>query len=66
MHDTLPSAPARCDVRAALLWALENDRSALLEHRETTQRCSWEAARDAADRRLVRLWRSATLAAPVA
>lgn len=65
MHDTLPSAPARRDVRAALLWALENDRVALLEHRESTQHCAWEAARGAADRRLVRRWRVATDRAPV-
>mgnify|MGYP001508316873 CR=1 FL=1 len=52
MHDTLPSAPSRTEVRTALLWALENDRDALLEHRETTQHCLWAAARGAADRRL--------------
>ncbi|MFC8920957.1 hypothetical protein, partial [Cellulosimicrobium sp. NPDC057127] len=54
MHDTLPSAPAHHDVRSALIWALEHDRAALLEHREATQRCAWAAARGAADRRLVR------------
>src|SRR5690606_26098821 len=63
MHDTLPSAPSRTEVRSALLWALEHDRDALLEHRETTQHCAWPAARGAADRRLVRRWRAA--AAPV-
>ena len=31
MHDTLPSAPSRTEVRTALLWALEHDRDALLE-----------------------------------
>ncbi|OLT54576.1 hypothetical protein [Cellulosimicrobium sp. CUA-896] len=64
MHDTLPSAPALHDVRAALLWALEHDRTALLEHREATQRCVWAAARGAADRRLVRRWRHATTHEP--
>ncbi|MCB7134986.1 hypothetical protein [Cellulosimicrobium marinum] len=60
MSDTLPASPARTDVRAALLWALEHDRTALLEHRESTQRCLRDAARGAADRRLVRRWRVAT------
>ncbi|MBD5785824.1 hypothetical protein IF650_06480 [Cellulosimicrobium terreum] len=61
MHHTLPSAPPRHEVRAALLWALEHDRVALLEHREATQRCAWEAARGAADRQLVRRWYDADL-----
>ncbi|MBD8080327.1 hypothetical protein [Cellulosimicrobium arenosum] len=61
MHDTLPTAPSRYEVRTALLWALEHDRDALLEHRETTQRSSWEAARGAADRHLVRRWRASDL-----
>ena len=39
MHDTLPSAPSRTEVRTALLWALETDRAALLEHREPTPPC---------------------------
>jgi hypothetical protein len=64
MHDTLPSAPAHHDVRAALLWALEHDRKALLEHREATQRCIWAAARGAADRLLVRRWLVATTHEP--
>ncbi|MBE9925681.1 MULTISPECIES: hypothetical protein [Cellulosimicrobium] len=64
MHDTLPSAPSRTEVRTALLWALENDRDALLEHRETTQHCLWAAARGAADRRLVRRWRAAAAGVP--
>ena len=64
MHDTLPSAPARCEVRAALLWALENDRAALLEHRESTQRSAWDATRGAADRRLVRRWHAAIAPTP--
>ena len=64
MHDTLPSAPSRTEVRTALLWALENDRDALLEHRETTQHCLWAAARGAADRRLVRRWRAAAAGLP--
>ena len=66
LHETLPAAPARCDVRAALLWALEHDRLALLEHRESTQSCSWESARSDADHRLVRRWRVAVAMLPPA
>ncbi len=64
MHATLPSAPSRTEVRSALLWALEHDRDALLEHRESTQHCGWTVARGAADRRLVRRWRASSLPTP--
>jgi hypothetical protein len=51
------AGPPRQDVRAALLWALENDRSAFLAHREVMQYRRWDDARTHADRRLVRRWR---------
>lgn len=49
------------DVRSALLWALEHDRHALLEHREVAHRGSGLGGRPAADRRLVARWRAASV-----
>ncbi len=48
--------PTRREVREALLWALENDRGALLEHRETSHYRRWDAP--GANARIVGKWRS--------
>lgn len=61
MYAIEATGPTSYDVRRALLWALENDRAALLEHREATQYRRWEAARRYADRRLVRRWRESVV-----
>lgn len=55
------TAPPREDVRSALIWALENDRRALLAHREVMQYRRWDEARTLADRRLVRRWRESVV-----
>ncbi len=60
MH-VVEHSPTRVEVRAALLWALEHDRDALLEHREVTQWRRWEA--QDANARLVKRWRSSNDAA---
>ena len=61
LHTIDPPVPSRQDVRSALLWALEYDREALLEHRETTHNSRWDTARRRADRQIVRRWRASGL-----
>lgn len=61
MHAIDSAGPTRQEVRSALLWALENDRSALLAHREVMQYRRWHEACMHADRRLVRRWRDSVV-----
>ncbi|WP_265520143.1 hypothetical protein [Oerskovia flava] len=51
--------PAPDVVRTALLWALEHDREALAEHRETAWSTPRGVLRVRADRRLVERWAAA-------
>lgn len=60
MDETRSTRTSRAEVQAALMWAIEHDRTAFLEHRSTTYTGPSEFTRRRADARLVELWRVAT------
>ena len=60
MDETRSARVTRADVRAALMWALELDRSALLAHRAAVHSSKSDLTRRRADKALVERWRART------
>ena len=58
MDETRSARVTRADVRAALMWALERDRAALLAHRAAVHSSKSELTRRRADKALVEQWRA--------
>ena len=58
MDETRSVRVTRADVREALMWALERDRSALLAHRAAVHYSKSDLTRLRADKVLVELWRA--------
>lgn len=65
MDETRSARVTRADVRAALMWALERDRSALLAHRAAVHSSKSDLTRRRADKTLVEKWRARTPDSPV-
>jgi hypothetical protein len=60
MDETRTVRVTRADVREALMWALERDRTALLTHRAAVHATKSDLARRRADKALVEQWRART------
>ena len=60
MDETRSPRVTRADVRAALMWALERDRSALRAHRAAVHSSKSDLTRRRADKALVERWRART------
>lgn len=58
MDETRSVRVTRADVREALMWALERDRAALLQHRAAVHSTKSDLARRRADKALVEQWRA--------
>jgi hypothetical protein len=58
MDETRSTRVTRADVRAALMWALERDRDALLAHRAAVHSSKSDLTRRRADKALVEQWRA--------
>ena len=58
MDETRSARVTRADVRAALMWALELDRVALLAHRAAVHSSKSDLTRRRADKALVEQWRA--------
>ncbi|GAB2496143.1 hypothetical protein GCM10027063_39040 [Promicromonospora xylanilytica] len=58
MDETRTVRVTRADVREALMWALERDRAALLQHRAAVHSTKSDLARRRADKALVEQWRA--------
>ncbi|MCP2265051.1 hypothetical protein APR03_002399 [Promicromonospora thailandica] len=58
MDETRSTRVTRADVRAALMWALERDRDALLAHRAAVHAGKSDLTRRRADKALVEQWRA--------
>ncbi len=58
MDETRSARVTRADVRAALMWALERDRDALLAHRAAVHSSKSDLTRRRADKALVEQWRA--------
>jgi hypothetical protein len=58
MDETRSARVTRADVRAALMWALELDRVALLAHRAAVHSSKSDLTRRRADKVLVEQWRA--------
>lgn len=58
MDETRSARVTRADVRAALMWALERDRAALLAHRAAVHSSKSDLTRRRADKTLVETWRA--------
>lgn len=58
MDETRSVRVTRADVREALMWALERDRSALLAHRAAVHSSKSDLTRLRADKVLVERWRA--------
>lgn len=60
MHLDHAFRPTTDEIRCAILWALDHDRAALVEHRATAHLSLRSPLRRAADARLVRRWLEAS------
>lgn len=60
MNERRSTRVTRADVRAALMWALERDREALLAHRDAVHSSKSDLTRRRADKALVEQWRART------
>ena len=65
MHLDHAFRPSTDELRCAILWALDHDRAALVEHRAYAHLNLRSPARRAADARLVRRWLEASAVSSV-
>ena len=65
MHIVHAYRPSTDEIRCAILWALDHDRAALVEHRAYAHLNLHSPMRQAADARLVRRWLEASAVSSV-
>ncbi|MBE7699738.1 hypothetical protein H9623_05365 [Oerskovia sp. Sa1BUA8] len=65
MHIDHAFRPSTDEIRCAILWALDHDRAALVEHRTYAHLNLLSPLRRAADARLVRRWLEASAVSSV-